>query len=186
MLKRVIVLIMVLAVSFSFAGCFGGGKATLDEVSKDAVVQIQDYLEEAGSYFQLADSSLVIAEAAAKEDVFDAYIAAATSLKALPEELVNSYVESYKAGFEESVADEELKKHAESLIKSEMVISLAHKALKCGEISNEMRTAKAAELAEQLGVDSAAIYTPGNDTYLVDSAIMEEQVKAKLEAAWEK
>ena len=44
----------------------------------------------------------------------------------------------------------------------------------------------AKKIAAELDCDIAAIFTPGNDTYTVDTAIKEDLVKKKLEAAWDK
>ena len=186
MLKKIASITLVLCAVLSLTGCFGGGNAKLDDVSKEQLVRIEDYLDEAGSYFQLADSSLVISDTKDKAAVLDAYIDAATEAKALPEELVNSYVNSFKAGIEESVDEKELKSVATSLIKEELVIHLAYSALKCDKITDEMRTEKAKEIAAELGCDIAAIFTPGNSTYTVDTAVKESLVKAKLETAWDK
>ena len=185
-LKRIASLTLVLCVALSLVGCVGGAGAKLDEVSKETFVRIEDFLGEAGSYFQLADSSLVINDTKDKAKVLDAYIAAATETKALPEDLVNSYVNSFKAGIEESVDEKEIKAVAASLIKEELVIHLAYSALKCAEITDAMRSEKAKEIAAELNCDIAAIFTPGNNTYTVDTAVKESLVKEKLESAWDK
>lgn len=185
MIKKTVAIALIMTLALSLAGCFGSGGGILDEVSKDEVVRIEDFLGEASSYFQLADSSLVIADTKAKDDVLDAYIDAASSLKELPAELVDSYVNSFKAGVEESVADEEISNIAKNLIKEELVIHLAYTALKCDEITDEMRSDMAKKIAAELNCDVAAIYTPGNNTYTVDTAVKEDLVKAKLETAWE-
>jgi len=185
MLKKITLAALVIALTLSFAGC-GGSKPKLDDVSNEAMVRIEDYLDEAGSYFQLADSSLVISDTKDKGAVLDAYIDAATAGKALPEELINTYVNSFKAGIEESVDEKELKDIAGALIKEELVIHLAYSALKCAEITDEMRNEKAKEIAAELDCDIAAIFTPGNNTYTVDTAVKEALVKEKLETAWDK
>lgn len=185
MLKKITLAALVLCLALSFVGCTGGN-AKLDDVSNEAMVRIEDYLDEAGAYFSLADSSLVISDTADKADVLEAYIDAATAGKALPEELIDTYVNSFKAGIDESVDEKELEAVAGSLIKEELVIHLAYSALKCPEITDEMRSEKAAEIAKELGCDTAAIFTPGNNTYTVDTAVKEALVKEKLEAAWDK
>lgn len=186
MFKKISVIALLLSLVLSLAGCMGGGGATLDEVSKESVVRIEDFLGEASSYYQLADSSLVISETTDKAKVLDAYINAATELKAVPDELVNSYVESFKAAVDASADEEELKTTAKSLIKEELVIHLAYSALKCAAITDEMRTDMAKKIAAELNCDTAAIFTPGNSTYTVDTAIKEDLIKEKLESAWDK
>lgn len=185
MFKKIITIALVLSFTLSLAGCMAGGGGTLDEVSKDAVVHIEDYLSDASVYFSLADTSKALASVK-RDGVFDAYVDAAKSQKDLPEELVKSYVDSFKAGVEESVDDKALDETAKNLIKEELVVHLAYNTFEFDKITDQMRADMAKKLAAELGCDTAAIYTPGNDTYIVDTAIKGEMLEKYLLAEWDK
>ena len=49
-----------------------------------------------------------------------------------------------------------------------------------------MRADMAKKIAAELGCDVAAIYTPGNDTYIVDTAIKGDMLEKYLLAEWDK
>lgn len=180
MLKKIISVALMLALALSLASCMGGGTAKLDEVSKDPVVSIESYLEEANVYFSLAPDMNKAIKGATYATVLEAYINAAKEEKELPAELIESYVNSAKEQLEESADDKVLDKAAKNLIKAELVIHLAYNSLDLGEITDTMRTEMAQEIARELDCDAAAIFTPGNSTYLVDSAIKEDLLKEYL------
>lgn len=187
-MKKLVAILMIIALTVSMAACSGTGVKT-DKREQTDVAKIQDYLGDAGAYFTLAREKNALENTTAKENALDDYIEAAKENKDLPEELVNSYVESFKKGMDisdnGSEADEELKDTAKNHIKAEMVIELAYASFSGAEITNEMREAKATELADTGKYDKAALYTAGNDTYLIDSLIKEAFVRSELEAAWE-
>ena len=161
MLKKIITIALVLSLTFSLAGCMAGGGSTLDEVSKDAVVRIEDYLADASVYFSLADTSKALASAK-RDEVFDAYVDAAKAQKDLPAELVESYVNSFKAGVEESVDDKALDETAKNLIREELVVHLAYNTFEFEKITDKMRADMAKKIAAELGCDVAAIFVLGN------------------------
>jgi len=192
-MKKLIALLMIFALSVSMVACGGTGGVKTDKREQANVAKIQDYLGDAGLYFTLVKEENVLESTTDKENAFNDYVKAAKQNKDLPEELVNSYVESYKKGLtgvasvaeDDSKANEEIKNTAKNHIKEEMVVELAYAFFSDAEITNEMREAKATELASTGKYDKAALYTPGNDTYLIDSIIKADVVKAELEAEWE-
>ncbi len=164
--------------------------AKVDDQSKDAAVSIEAYLADADKYYNVLDTGAVIPSVKNKEDVLKVYIEKATAKEKLPEELVKSYVDSYKAYFgteasDESAEDSKLTEEATSLIKSEMVVYIAADRFGCNEISKEDEIKKADELAAIYKTDRAAFYTEGGENYIVKSAIREERVKAELEKAYD-
>lgn len=195
MTKRICAVLLVVIALLSLCSCMGNTKATEDEQSKDAAIRINAYLEDAGDYFTVIAPGKVVEGDVKKENVLQAYIDAATAKKDLPEELVNSYMESFGAYFEastdasadkdESADDKELKEAAISLIKSEMVIHLAAEQYAI-EIKPEDEKAIAEKLAKELGCEEEAIYTEGGDNYLVKCAIKEKLVTAELEKEWDR
>lgn len=195
MSKRICAVLLAVIALLSLCSCMGNTKATEDEQSKDVAIRINAYLEDAGDYFTVIAPGKVVEGDVKKEDVLKAYINAATKKKDLPEELVNSYMESFGAYFEastdasaskdESADDKELKEAAINLIKSEMVIHLAAEQYAI-EIKPEDEKAMAAKLAKELGCKEEAIYTEGGDNYLVKCAIKEDLVKTELEKEWDR
>lgn len=179
MTKKLIAAFLAVFTLLSFTACVSSSSGTADEQSADAVVNIEKYLENAEEYFSVKDTAVVL-ENATGDDLLTQYIEKATTKKALPEELVKSYVESYKSYFgEASDGDDALRANAESLIKSEMVIYIA--AEKFGiEITAEEEAAMAKTLADKYGVDESALYTEGDTNYIVKSAIREEKVEKYL------
>lgn len=187
MAKKIGALILVLAAVLALNACVGSGTVKVDEQSNDASVRIESYLESAEDYFTVPDTSVILQKVEKKEDALNVLIEESAAKRDLPEELVNSYVESFRAYFggdasDASEDDTALEDEAKSLIKSEMVIYIAYERFQLGQITAEDMKAKAEELAGQYSTDASSFYTEGGDNYVVQSAIREERVKAKLEA----
>ena len=190
MVKRICAILLIVSALLSLSACMGGGDTKTDEQSTDVAVRIESYLDKADTYFNVLDTNAVIPSVKNKEDVLKVYIEKATAKEELPKDLVNSYIESYKAYFgseasDTSAEDSKLKDEAVSLIKSEMVIYIAADRFGCNEISKEDEVKKAKELAALYSTSESAFYTEGADNYVVKSAIREERVKAELEAAFD-
>lgn len=186
MAKKLFALTLALAAVLSLSACMGSTTVRTDEQSAEAAEHIENYLEKAGSYFNVPDSGVVIPNVKEGDDVLKVYIDMATAKEPLPEALVDSYVKSFKAYFETSGEasenDDALKNEAEDLIKSEMVIYMAAENFGCSTITAEEEKAKAEQLAAAYKTGVDAFYTEGGDNYVVKSAIREDRVREKLQS----
>lgn len=185
MFKRFFAITLILAFVLSLAGCFGSAEKM--EITDEKVVRIKDYLGSASTYYNVAGSSDAAENAKNRDDALKAYIDAAkeTGTK-IPEELIKSYVDSFKANVDASADEKDLEATAKALIKEELVIHIAYEGnADFPRITDDMRVDMAKKLAAELNCDVAAIFTPGNDTYTVDTAIKEELVKKHLLAKWD-
>lgn len=181
MTKKLIAALLAVFALLSFTACVSSSSGSVDDQSADAVVNIEKYLENADEYFSVKDTSVVLKDATG-DDLLSLYIESATAKKDLPDELVNSYVESYRSYFGDSSADDEaLKQSAENLIKTEMVIYIAAENFNVAVITAEDEAAMAKTLADKYGVDESALYTEGDTNYIVKSAIREQRVTEKLQ-----
>ena len=204
MFKKISVVLVALCALLSLTACFGSAQGKADEQSDDTVVRIESYLPDSKDYFDIGDITEIVKNTEKREDVLNSLIKAATTDKALPEELVNSYVESFKAYFtdgsagassadsadsadsSESADDKALKAEAEALIKKEMVIYAADTSVfKFPEITKEEEKKKAEELAAVYKTDVKVFYTEGEENYIVKSAIREQRVTEKLQERWD-
>lgn len=182
MTKKIIAALLAVFALLSFTACASSGSGSVDSQSADAVVNIEEYLPNADEYFSVKDTTVVF-DGATDGDLLALYIEKATPKKDLPEELVNSYIESYKSYFGEvSEGDEALRKNAEELIKTEMVIYIAAEKFGVDKITAEEEAAMAKTLADKYGVDESALYTEGGTNYVVKSAVREAHVRKVLEA----
>lgn len=180
MTKKLIAALLAVFALLSFTACVSSSSGSVDDQSAEGVVNIENYLANAGDYFSVMDTAFVFDGADDTEDLLTLYIDKAKAEKDLPDELVNSYIESYKNYFGDASDDEALRESAENLIKTEMVIYIAAKNFGV-EITAEDEAAMAKTLADKYGVDESALYTEGDTNYIVKSAIREERVREKLQ-----
>lgn len=181
MTKKLIAALLAVFALLSFTACVSSSSGSVDESSAGGVVNIENYLKDAEQYFSVKDTAEAFKNASGTEDLLSLYIDKATVQNDLPDELVNSYIESYKNYFGDTSDDETLRESAENLIKTEMVIYIAAEKFGINEITPEDEAAMAKTLADKYGVDESALYTEGDTNYIVKSAIREERVKEKFQ-----
>lgn len=181
MTKKLIAALLAVFALLSFTACVSSSSGSVDEQSAGGVVNIENYLKDAEQYFSVKDTAEAFKNASGTEDLLSLYIDKATAQNDLPDELVNSYIESYKNYFGDTSDDETLRESAENLIKTEMVIYIAAEKFGINEITAEDEAAMAKTLADKYGVDESALYTEGDTNYIVKSAIREERVKEKFQ-----
>lgn len=181
MTKKLIAALLAVFALLSFTACVSSSSGSVDESSAGGVVNIENYLKDAEQYFSVMDTAEAFKDANGTEDLLSLYIDKATAQNDLPDELVNSYIESYKNYFGDTSDDETLRESAENLIKTEMVIYIAAEKFGINEITAEDEAAMAKTLADKYGVDESALYTEGDTNYIVKSAIREERVKEKFQ-----
>ncbi len=180
MFKKTIAILLIACFALTATACIGGGSAKEDSYSKEALVDIEAYISDAGTYFALPQvQELKVAEG---ETALDAFVKAATKIKDLPEDLVKTYAESLKGAEDaKDLSDEQLKAKATAFIKEEMVVYYAYTYFKLAEISDDDRIEMASAVAKQEGCKAEDLFVKGNtDTYAIDMIIKADRIEKYL------
>lgn len=180
MSKRIVTLLILLALCVSFVGCSTEGAPDV-KVPKDTLADIQDYVDGDAVYFMpsLEYAKQAISEMGLKGDAaFNEFITTWGEYAELPKTLVESYRDKIMAS-DSKVSEDEATELAKALIKEELVVATAFNTLCDGKaITDEVRAAA----AEDFGIDAgdSAEGTVSTDTYAIDAFIKHKTVAAYI------
>lgn len=180
MTKRIIALVMLIALCASLVGC--GTKGAPDvKKPKEQIVNIEDYINNGTAYF-MPDMSYamqaIMEKELSRDEAFNEFVGTWGENVALPDELVKSYADKLIAN-NEGMSEDEAKKLAVSLIKEELVVAMAFKTL-CGDeaITDDVRANAAADfgLAAEESEDASVV----SESYALDAFIKQQTIAAYL------
>ena len=178
MFKKISIFLMAALLALTLVSCTGGSGGTdtqLDAASVDFVKFIKDNAKS----MTLGNDINAYTSADKYINSYEAYIDTIKEDIPLSDDVVDYYVDSFAAYFEESMSDSDLKAEAESMIYREMAVRKAYAQLGGKSVDTDdadLIKNAAKEMAEEYGVNVDAVYTDGGSTYVVETYIMYKYV----------